>query len=40
LKGGKIGFRIRGHRSCIMYLDNIVIKSLQRTIEPPALPNK
>lgn len=25
LKGGKIGFRIRGHRSCTMYLDNIVV---------------
>lgn len=28
LKGGKIGFRLRGHSSCIMYLDNIVINSL------------
>ena len=28
LKEGKIGFRIRGHSSCIMYLDNIVINSL------------
>lgn len=28
LGGGKIGFRVRGHPSCIMYLDNIVINSL------------
>jgi len=28
LKGGKIGFRVRGHPSCIMYLDNIVVNSL------------
>ena len=28
LKGGKVGFRLRGHSSCIMYLDNIVINSL------------
>ncbi len=27
LGGGKIGFRLRGHRSCIMYLDNIIIDS-------------
>ncbi|MDH3251760.1 MAG: YesU family protein [Ignavibacteria bacterium] len=40
LKGGKIGFRVRGHRSCIMYLDNIVINSPQRTIEPPVEPDK
>ncbi len=28
LADGKIGFRIRGDRSCIMYLDNIVVSSL------------
>ncbi len=28
LEGGKIGFRIRGDPSCIMYVDNIVINSL------------
>ena len=28
LVDGKIGFRIRGHQSCIMYLDNIVVTSL------------
>jgi len=33
LGGGKIGFRIRGHRSCIMHLDNIVIDSFERSIE-------
>lgn len=27
LKEGKIGFRLRGHPSCIMYLDNIAINS-------------
>ncbi len=28
LQGGKIGFRIRGHHSSTMYLDNIVINTL------------
>ena len=28
LADGKIGFRLRGHQSCIMYLDNIVVTSL------------
>lgn len=28
LQVGKIGFRIRGDRSCVMYLDNIVVSAL------------
>lgn len=28
LTDGKIGFRIRGHQSCIMYLDNIIVSAL------------
>lgn len=28
LTDGKIGFRIRGHQSCIMYLDNILVTAL------------
>lgn len=28
LKTGKVGFRVRGHPSCIMYLDNIIINAL------------
>ena len=28
LTDGKIGFRIRGHQSCIMYLDNVLVTAL------------
>jgi len=31
LKGGKIGFRIRGHHSCTMVLDKIVVNSPQNS---------
>jgi hypothetical protein len=28
LRGGKIGFRVRGDTSCTMMLDNIVVRAL------------
>lgn len=40
LKGGKIGFRLRGHPSCIMYLDNISITSPSETTEPKDPPDE